>query len=75
MPVRRRHDRVRDHRILPPLAGDLHAGLWAVGLLVTAYAIGGTVGGPIVTALWSRMNRKHLLIALMAVFIAGNLVA
>ncbi|MEU1600807.1 MFS transporter [Streptomyces sp. NPDC005708] len=61
--------------LLPTLAGSLHVGLPAVGLLVTAYAIGIAAGGPIVTALSARMNRKHLLVALMTVFIAGNLVS
>lgn len=60
--------------LLPTLAGSLHVSLSTIGLLVTAYAIGIAVGGPVVTALSARMNRKHLLVALMAVFIAGNLV-
>jgi MFS family permease len=61
--------------LLPTLAGSLHVSLSIIGLLVTAYAIGIAAGGLIVTALSARMNRKHLLVALMAVFIAGNLVS
>ena len=61
--------------LLPALAGSLHVSLSIIGLLVTAYAIGIAAGGLIVTALSARMNRKHLLVALMAVFIAGNLVS
>jgi MFS transporter, DHA1 family, inner membrane transport protein len=60
--------------LLPTLAGSLHVSLSIIGLLVTAYAIGIAARGLIVTALSARMNRKHLLVALMAVVIAGNLV-
>ena len=61
--------------LLPALAGSLHVSLSIIGLLVITYAIGIAAGGLIVTALSARMNRKHLLVALMAVFIAGNLVS
>jgi MFS transporter, DHA1 family, inner membrane transport protein len=47
----------------------------AAGLLVSLYALGVAVGAPVLTALTGRLPRKALLLALMAVFTAGNLLA
>ncbi|MEU5212537.1 MFS transporter [Streptomyces sp. NPDC020742] len=59
--------------ILPDIAGDLHVSISAAGLLVTAYAIGMIVGGPVMTALTSRYPRKPLIMVLLAIVIVGNL--
>lgn len=59
--------------ILPDVAGSLEVSIPAAGLLVTAYAIGMIVGGPVVTALTARYPRKPLIVALLAVAVAGNL--
>ncbi|MEO3887825.1 MFS transporter [Nonomuraea sp. B5E05] len=59
--------------ILPDLAEDLTVSIPAAGLLVTAYAIGMIVGGPALTALSARFPRKPLILALLAIAIAGNL--
>ncbi|MFC0865918.1 MFS transporter [Sphaerimonospora cavernae] len=61
--------------ILPGLAGDLGVDIPTAGLLVTAYALGVVIGGPVVTIATGRISRKTLLLALMAVFIAGNILA
>lgn len=58
--------------ILPDIAGDLQVSIPAAGLLVTAYAIGMIVGGPLVTAFVARLPRKPLILILLVVAIAGN---
>jgi DHA1 family inner membrane transport protein len=44
--------------ILPDVAGDLAVSVPAAGRLVSAYALGMIVGGPVVTALTARLPRK-----------------
>lgn len=61
--------------ILPDVARDLHITLRSAGLLVTGYALGVAVGGPIITAFTGRYSRKTLLFNLMLIFVAGNLLA
>ncbi|MBK0869287.1 MFS transporter [Saccharopolyspora sp. HNM0986] len=61
--------------LLPNVAADLVVTVPSAGLLVTGYALGVTVIGPAVTLLTSRVRRKPLVLGLMAVFVAGNLVA
>jgi DHA1 family inner membrane transport protein len=58
--------------ILPDVAGDLSVSIPGAGLLVTAYALGMIVGGPVVTVLTARLPRKSLIIGLIAVSVAGN---
>ncbi|AVS87055.1 MFS transporter [Paracidovorax avenae] len=61
--------------LLPTVAADLGIGLPSAGLLVSLYALGVAVGAPVLTALTGRLPRKALLLALMALFTAGNLLA
>lgn len=61
--------------LIPTVAADLGIGLPSAGLLVSLYALGVAVGAPLLTALTGRMPRKPLLLALMALFTAGNLLA
>ncbi|KQU80393.1 MULTISPECIES: MFS transporter [unclassified Rhizobacter] len=42
---------------------------------VEAYALGVVLGGPAVTILAAKLNRKSLLLALMAVFVLGNVLS
>lgn len=58
--------------ILPDIAGDLDVSIPSAGLLVTAYAIGMIVGGPVLTALTARYPRKPLITVLLAVVVLGN---
>ncbi|HET7659869.1 MAG TPA: MFS transporter [Oryzihumus sp.] len=60
--------------LLPDISSDLHVTLSAAGLLVSGYAAGVAVGAPLLTALTGRLDRKHLLLGLMVIFIVGNLV-
>ncbi|TCQ77663.1 multidrug resistance protein [Ochrobactrum sp. BH3] len=61
--------------LLPTVDSDLHITLPLAGLIVSVYALGVTFGAPILTALTGRLERKPLLLGLMALFIAGNMVA
>ncbi|NYD47191.1 DHA1 family inner membrane transport protein [Actinomadura luteofluorescens] len=59
--------------ILPDVAADLGVSVPAAGRLVSAYALGMIVGGPVVTVLTARVPRKPLVIGLIAVSVLGNL--
>jgi DHA1 family inner membrane transport protein len=61
--------------LLPTVAADLAISLPSAGLLVSLYALGVAIGAPVLTALTGRLPRKRLLLALMALFTAGNLMA
>lgn len=61
--------------LLPTVAADLGIGLPSAGLLVSLYALGVAIGAPVLTALTGKVPRKTLLLGLMALFIAGNLLA
>ncbi|AZN39025.1 MFS transporter [Paenibacillus albus] len=61
--------------LLPLIADDLHITVRTAGLTVTIYALGVTIGAPILTSLTGSVPRKTLLLWIMAVFIAGNSVA
>lgn len=61
--------------VLNLIAGDLHITVSSAGLLVTAYALGIAVGGPLVTALTIKLPRRTLLWLALALFVAGNLIA
>ncbi|MEJ5082101.1 MFS transporter [Ochrobactrum sp. MYb379] len=61
--------------LLPTVASDLHITLPLAGLIVSVYALGVTFGAPVLTALTGRVERKPLLLGLMALFIVGNAVA
>ncbi|MFP3990922.1 MFS transporter [Streptomyces sp. E11-3] len=59
--------------LLPNVADDLGTSVPTAGHLVAAYAIGVVIGAPLLTAFGSRIPRKRMLVALMAVFTVGNL--
>ena len=61
--------------LLPTIAGDLGVTLPSAGLLVSFYALGVAIGAPVLTAATGRMDRKTLLVSLMALFTAANLLA
>ncbi|MFP3527399.1 MFS transporter, partial [Pantoea sp. SIMBA_072] len=61
--------------LLPTVATDLNVSLPMAGMVVSVYALGVTVGAPVLTALTGRLRRKPLLLGLMGLFIAGNLLA
>ena len=58
--------------ILPQVAGDLGVSIPTAGYLISGYAAGVAIGGPIVAILTAGLERKATLLGLMALFIAGN---
>jgi MFS transporter, DHA1 family, inner membrane transport protein len=60
--------------LLPEISTDLAVTIPAAGYLVTAYALGVAIGGPIVSMLTSRYPRKPTILLLMGVFVAGHLI-
>jgi MFS transporter, DHA1 family, inner membrane transport protein len=59
--------------VLDLIAADLHVPIPAAGGLVTAYALGLAIGGPVLTALTIRINRKSILLATLVVFLVATL--
>ncbi|HBS24079.1 MAG TPA: MFS transporter, partial [Thalassospira sp.] len=58
--------------LLPDVATDLGVSIPDAGLLVTGYALGVTFGAPFLAIATSKMDRRHALLMLMAIFIFGN---
>ncbi|MDR7377412.1 DHA1 family inner membrane transport protein [Rhodoferax ferrireducens] len=58
--------------LLPEVAGDLGVSIPSAGMLVSAYALGVAVGGPILAVATARLPRKTTLAWLMALFVLGN---
>lgn len=58
--------------VLPDVALGLGISIPLAGYLVTGYAIGIALGGPLLTMLTSRFNRKALVIALGVGFVVGQ---
>ncbi|KQO08489.1 MFS transporter [Paenibacillus sp. Leaf72] len=61
--------------LLPLISEDLQVSLRAAGLTVSLYALGVTIGAPILTSLTSSLSRKTLLMWIMLIFIIGNSLA
>lgn len=61
--------------LLPEVATDFGVDEATAGWLISGYALSVAVGAVGLTAAVTRFNRKHLLTALMLLFIAGNLVS
>ncbi|TFF41226.1 MFS transporter [Pseudomonas sp. RIT623] len=59
--------------LLPDVAGDLGVTIPGAGWLVTGYALGVAIGAPFMALATARLPRKAALVALMGVFIVGNL--
>jgi MFS transporter, DHA1 family, inner membrane transport protein len=59
--------------ILDLIARDAGVSVSAAGSLVTAYALGVAVGGPLVTALTARFDRRRILRIALAAYVGGNL--
>lgn len=61
--------------LLPLITEDFDITLSTAGLTVSIYALGVTIGAPLLTALTSRISRKNVLLLVMVLFIIGNLLA
>ena len=58
--------------LLPALATDLGVTIPVAGQLITGYAIGVGIAGPILALLTARLSRRVLLISIMGFYVAGN---
>lgn len=61
--------------LLPTIAKDLTTSISFTGYLVTLYALGVAIGGPVLTALTNSLNHKKLLLYAIALFTIGNFIA
>ena len=61
--------------VLDLIAADLDVSIPAAGSLVTVYALGLAIGGPILTAATIRLDKRTVLVGALALFVLGNLVA
>ncbi|XVS67496.1 MFS transporter [Actinosynnema sp. CA-299493] len=60
--------------VLDLIAADLSVSVSAAGGLVTAFALGIAIGGPVLTMLTMKIDKRTVLIGALAVFIVANLV-
>ncbi|WP_246127679.1 MFS transporter, partial [Amycolatopsis rhizosphaerae] len=58
----------------PQIAAGLRVSVAGTGQLVTVYALGVVIGGPLITLVTARLPRKGLVLGLIALFVAGSLV-
>lgn len=61
--------------LLPGIASDLGVGAAAAGQLVTAFALSYALGGPLLAIASASLPRRALLVAAMAAFALGNVLA
>jgi len=59
--------------LLPNIATGVNISIPTAGHVISAYAIGVMVGAPLIAAFTARWDRRRLLLALMALFVLGNL--
>lgn len=59
--------------LLPEVAGSFGVTIPQAGYLVSGYAMGVVIGAPLVAMATARLPRKTALLALMAIFLAGNI--
>ncbi|GIQ62605.1 hypothetical protein PACILC2_11730 [Paenibacillus cisolokensis] len=61
--------------LLIPIAEQYGLPVSTAGLLVTVYALGVAVGGPLLTMATGRTDRKMLLMGLLLLFVSGSLLS
>lgn len=61
--------------VLTLVARDLRTSVASAGALVTGYALGIALGGPLLTAATIRLDRRRVLWAALAAYVAGNALA
>ncbi|MCP3758852.1 MFS transporter [Streptomyces sp. TBY4] len=61
--------------VLDRMAGSLHVSAATAGLLVTAYAVGVCLGGPLLSALTLRLPRRLVLVGALGGYALANAVA
>ena len=58
--------------LLPTMAADLAVSIPATGLLVSGYALGVAIGGPILALLTAHWPRRPVIIAMVALYAVGH---
>ena len=58
--------------LLPTIAKEFSIGIASTGWLVTSYAMGVAIGGPIVAAFTNKVDRKRLLLTIILLFVVSN---
>ncbi|MGN6764115.1 MAG: MFS transporter, partial [Rhizobiaceae bacterium] len=58
--------------VLPEVAEGLEVSVPTAGYLVSAYALGIAIGGPLLTIATARVPRRTLIVALTIIFVAGQ---
>ncbi|WP_433328585.1 MFS transporter [Spirillospora sp. CA-294931] len=61
--------------LLPETADTYDVSIPTAGYLVTGYALGVVLGAPFLATIGTRFSRKRMLMALMGIFVAGNLLS
>lgn len=61
--------------ILPSLAEHYHVSVSQAGLLVSLFALGVAIAGPTMPLLFSKIDRKKVMLFVLGVFVVGNIVA
>ncbi|GII59854.1 MFS transporter [Planotetraspora thailandica] len=61
--------------IIQLFAADMGVSIPQATYAVTAYAVGVMIGSPVITIAAARLNRKRLLLALILLFLVGNLLS
>lgn len=61
--------------LLPMIVDSFGVSLTSAGLTISLYALGVTIGAPLLTILTGKMNRRSLMMGIMLVFILGNIIA
>ena len=58
--------------VLPEIAAGVGVSIPRAGHVISAYALGGVVGAPVIAVLGARLPRRGLLVALMSAFALAN---
>lgn len=61
--------------ILPSLADHYHVSVSQAGLLVSLFALGVAIAGPTMPLLFSKIDRKKVMLLVLGVFVIGNIVS
>jgi DHA1 family inner membrane transport protein len=61
--------------LLPAIAHDLSVDIPTAGLLISGYALGVAVASPVLALVTGKVPRRQLMMALLAVFVVGNILS
>ncbi|WP_236712072.1 MFS transporter [Pseudomonas sp. EpS/L25] len=61
--------------VLPQIAAEFEISLARAGMVVSGYALGVSLGSPVLAALTGELSRKALMLAIMALFVLANVMA